>query len=78
MAQYIVELTIAGFLGWLLAAHGMMKVISALLDPTYARYDWYSPFMDVISLILIFVGIGLAIALTVELRHPDQFGKDQS
>jgi magnesium-transporting ATPase (P-type) len=78
MGQYIVELTVAGFIGWFLAAHGMMKVISALLDPTYDRYDWYSPFMDVVDLILIFVGIGLAIALTVELRHPEHVGKDPS
>ena len=78
MAQYIIELTIAGFLGWFLAAHGVMKVINALLSPSYDRYDWYPPFMDVVNLLLIFVGIGLAIALTVELRHPEHIGKEES
>ncbi len=77
LTRYILELSLAGFLGWLIAAHGVVKLINYFLSPDYGMYDWYQPFMDVVNLLLVFTGIGSAIAITVEFRHPDRYDRKQ-
>ena len=69
--QYILELFVSGLFGWVLANYGIVGFIDYSLADEYAKYDWYGDFMSVVSLVTTFVMIGLTIALTVHINHPE-------
>jgi len=69
--RYVLELFLAGFVGWLIGTKVIVGVLDRVLTPSYGQYDWYEPFISVVNLIVIFMMIGLSIAVTVQFRHPD-------
>ena len=68
---YVLELLAASVVGWLLATQVIMGYLDHLLAHDYSQYDWYDPFLSVINLVSTFIMVGLAIAITVQIRHPD-------
>ena len=68
--RYGLELLAAGFGGWLLSTQLLSPTFDHFLSPHYGGYDWYESFVSVIDLTILFVSIGLSLALIVHLRHP--------
>ena len=68
--RFAAELLLAGIAGWLLADYAATPGLDHFMAPAYAQFDWYEPFLDVMSLINEFICVGTALAMTVQFRQP--------